>query len=187
MKPEYLERKAYQCRNEEILSCLNETLYQGLKMLSLQTKPEHAMIVFEGILPIIRNRFNDLTMNDLDSAIKTGTYGEYGDYTKMNPKTIMEWFNKKRLEVSANNEKFSKDEKRAKESQVIPTRHGGDAVILGLFYHEKGFKDKSGNELSFQYRLSLIENGKRCPFTGEDIKSIIQSYSIQFKLERKKL
>lgn len=185
MNPEYLNKKAIHLTDEQIFSCLNETLYQGLKMLSLQTKPEHARIVFDGIISIIRHRFNDFTMNQLESGIRAGIYGEYGDYTKMNPKTIMDWLNKKRLDVSAINEKTNKHEKWAKENHVIPLKYGGNAVILGLFYHEKGFKDESGNELSFQDRLKLIESGKKCPFTGKDIKSIIQSYCVQFKLERK--
>lgn len=177
MKPEFLDRKASQCTDEQIFICLNETVYNSLRILSLQSKPEHARIVIEGILPIIRNRFNNFTMNQLDSAIKSGSYGEFGDYTKMNPKTIMDWFNKKRVEISVNNERFSKDEKRASEDVIIPCKNGGEAVMLGLFYHERGFRLPTSQEMSFNERLELIESGKPCPFTGGNIKSIIQNYN----------
>ena len=180
MKSEFLNKKAQYLSDEQIYSCVGDTIFNGLRMLSLQSKLEHARLVFEGILPIIRNRFNDFTMNDIDSAIKSGSYGEYGDYSKMNPKTIMDWFNKKRIEVSINNERFSKDEKRVKEDSIIPCVNGGSSVILGLFYSEKGF------EMSFQDRLKLIDTGKPCPFTGKKVNDIIRDYKIEFRLEKRR-
>jgi hypothetical protein len=179
MNQEYLNKKAMHMSDEQIYSCIAVSLLQALKMLATTAKPGQERYVFDGIIDIIRNRFNDFTMNQIDTAIKSGSYGEYGDYSKLNPKTIMDWLNKKRLEVSAHNEKFSKEEKRVHENQVIPCKNGGSAVLLGLFYNRNGY------EMSFQDRLKLIESRKNCPFTGKSIDEIIRTFKIDFKLERR--
>lgn len=185
MKPEFLDKKVSLLRDQDLFACIEETIYNALKMLTLQAKQEHSKLVFDGILPIIRHRFNDFTVSQIDSAIKSGSYGEFGDYTKLNPKTILDWFSKKRVEISISNDRNSKDDRRHKEDGIIPCKHGGDAILLGLLYHERGIKDSAGNEISFKQRLQIIESGKKCPFTGGNVAIMVANYNPTdlFKME----
>jgi hypothetical protein len=176
MESIYLDKKGYHINDEVMWDCIKDSILQALRMLSVQSTEAHARILFEALLPLIRAGFNDFTMNNLASALIAGSRGIYGEYTKMNPITIQGWFNKKRLEISAANEKAEKTGKRVQENAIIPNCNAGNATILGFFYAERKFKKADGNEMTWKERCDLIESGKPCPFTGGNVLNIIEKY-----------
>ena len=174
--PEFINQKAGRLTDEQLFSCLKDSIFQACKMITLQAKPEHSRIVFDGIIHIIRSKFNDLTAGNLDTAIQMGLYGNYGDYTKCNPKTILTWFSKKRLEVSQELELKEQYRNKTEDNDFIFSANGGKAVLLGLCY------DSMNITMPFQDRLKLIETNGICPHTNKKVSQLIQESIVQNNL-----
>jgi len=167
MPVEFINQPANKLSDSQLFACLKDSLFQALQMLSLQSKPEHARIVFDGILHIIRKKFNNFNVDQLDTALQMGLYGNYGDFTRVNPKTILEWFSKRRLELSKENELREQYKNRSEDVDTLFSANGGKAVLLGLCY------DSMGIEMSFQERLKLVETDATCPKTGKRVMELI--------------
>lgn len=173
---EYLEKKILTLNNEVVWENIKDSILRSLKMLSVQSTEQHARLLFDAIIPMIKKFFGDFKIIEVCQAIEAGGYGLYGDFTKMNPLTIKGWLDKKRLEIAA---RENKDEKRIKEDSIVPCKNGGSAVILGLFYSQKNII------LSFKERMSIVEKEKICKYTGHKIEDIIKNYTIELKLQHK--
>jgi hypothetical protein len=174
--PEFINQTANKLSDSQLLACLKDSLFQALQMLSLQSKPEHAKMVFDGILHIIRKKFNDLSAGELDTALQMGLYGNYGDFTRVNPKTILEWLGKRRLEISRANELKEQSRSRNEDICSLFSASGGKAVLLGLCYNSMGI------EMSFQERLILVETDGVCPNTGKRVFELINESVIHNNL-----
>ena len=176
MPSEFINQPAINLSDTQLFDCLKDSLFQALQMLSLLSKPEHAKIVFNGILHIIRNKFNNLNAGELDTALQFGLYGNYGDYTKVNPKTVLEWFSKRRLELSKAEELKEQSKNRNEDTDFLFSAFGGKAVLLGLCY------DSMGIEMSFYDRLRLVETDGVCPSTGKKVLELINESVMHNKL-----
>jgi len=177
MKPEYLNSKAYTLSEEIIWDCVNDKLLQSLKMLTITATIEQCRGLFTYIMPIIRKLFNDFTMNDLSSAIESGGYGLYGEYSKMNPQTIHGWLKKKRLELHENEAKFEQRNINKPETFILTANNEGLAVILGLAY------DEMGEELPFSDRVDLVNGNKTCPFYEKPVMQVINEFKKNVKYQ----
>ena len=174
--PELINQPSGRLTEEQLFSALKDSLFQALQMLSLQTKPEHSRLVFNGIIPMIRKKFNDFTAGTLDTALQMGLYGNYGDYTKLNPKTIHEWFSKKRLEVSRELELQEQYKNRTEDVGFMFNANGGRAVLLGLCY------DSMNISMPYQDRLKLVETNGVCPHTNKKVSQLIEESIVQNNL-----
>lgn len=176
MKPEYLNTKAFSLNDEIIWDCVSDKLLQALKMLTISATMEQCRGLFLYIIPIIRKFYNDFTMNDLASAIESGGYGLYGEFSKMNPQTIHGWLKRKRLELHEHDEKFEQRQAKRKEPALLTSNSGGLAVILGFAY------DGMGVSLPFSERMALIDKKGICPFTNKPVMQVISEHQMTTKL-----
>ena len=176
MPSEFINQPAINLSDTQLFDCLEDSLFQALQMLSLLSKPEHAKIVFDGILHIIRKKFNNLNAGELDTALQFGLYGNYGDYTKANPKTILEWFNKRRVELSRADEIREQQKNRTEDAGDLFSANGGKAVLLGLCL------DSMNIEMPFSDRLRLVETNGVCPSTGKRVLELINESVMHNKL-----
>jgi hypothetical protein len=174
MNPYNFNQPVKDLSNEQIFIEIKPCLFDCMKFLSLQAKEEHCKLVFDNLIGMIRKLFWDFTINDLVSTITNGTYGEYGDYIKVNPKTIMSWCTKKRFEKHAKEaqEVYSKNQ----ESPTLFEKDGGQAILLGLAL------DKKGVELDFDTRLLMVKKNAIIESIGRTPKQIIHEYYKQINI-----
>jgi hypothetical protein len=174
--PELINQEAYKLNDSQLFECLKDSIFQALQMLSLQTKPEHASMVFYGSVHIIRKKFNDFTAGQLDTALQMGLYGNYGEFSKVNPKTLLEWFSRRRLEISHEKEIQEYYKNRTEDKDFVLSSYGGHAVLLGLFYDSIGINEP------FKRRLYLIENDAICEHTKKKVRKLVEEYIAQNKM-----
>jgi hypothetical protein len=173
---ELINQPAYKLSENQLYNCLKDSILQALQMIDIKMKAEHSRMVFDGCLHIIRKKFNDFTAGNLDTAFQFGLYGNYGDYAKINNKTILDWFTKRRMELRKTEELQEYQKNRTENPDFIFCSNGGHAVLLGFFY------DSIGIDIQFQKRLEMIETDAICEHTGKKVREIVNDYIKQNQL-----
>jgi len=170
---DYLTKKAYHLRDEELKSILFDSVSTLCRMISATTKDDAVnFLITTIVIPIIRKQYNDFSCNQLDSCFESAAYGYYGSYTKITGQLILSFLNQKRVEIFKEEEEKERNEARSKnEKPILACTNGGNAVLLGLYYHENGMK-----EYSFQKRLNWVNSNLNCPNTGKPVNEVIKTY-----------
>ena len=154
--------------NDQAYSELSNVILEALRFNSIKFTPDHAKLVFNNSIGMLRKFFADFTINDLIIGFQNGCYGEYGEYKDVSTKVIMNWMNKRRFEI--HNKETQANYARNQEIPAIFCQEGGRAVILGMALR------KMDIDLDFDERLDIIHNNKPIPGINRSSKEVISRY-----------